>query len=106
MKEQLQSIWNYQTYEGMTEALEAWCELAEETGMRYLVKFAKSLRGHQVGICNYAKYRLTSGKIEAANVAIGMIRKRARGIKDTEYFKLKIRQLSVNEEIGCRYEKV
>jgi len=27
-----------------------------------------------------------------------MIRKRARGIKDTEYFKLKIRQVSTKDE--------
>jgi len=31
------------------------------------------------------------------NVGIGLIRKRARGIRDIEYFKLKIRQLGTPE---------
>ena len=66
--------------------------------MLYLKKFAKSLRKHRDGICNYAKYKLTSARIEAGNISIGMIRKRARGIKDTEYFKLKIRQFSLPDE--------
>jgi len=95
MKEQLQSLWSVDTVEQMTAALKAWCELAEQSGLLYLKKFAKSLRRHCIGICNYAKYRLTSARIEAGNISIGMIRKRARGIRDTEYFKLKIRQTSI-----------
>ncbi|EKD70010.1 MAG: Transposase [uncultured bacterium] len=67
---------------------------------------AKSLRRHKVGICNYAKYHLTTARIEAGNVGIGLIRKRARGIRDTDYFALKIRQLSVPEEKSIFYRKV
>jgi transposase len=95
LKEQLQALWQAKTVEQMREQLEAWCTIAEQTNMLYLKKFAASLRRHQEGICNYAKYPLTSARIEAGNVSIGMIRKRARGIRDTEYFKLKIRQTSV-----------
>ena len=39
--------------------------------------------------------RITSAAIEAGNVGIGLIRKRARGMLDTEYLKLKIRQLNL-----------
>jgi transposase len=79
----------------MERALEGWCRLAESTNILALHNFAKGLRIHKVGICNYAKYRLTSARVEAGNVSIGMIRKRARGIRDTDYFKLKIRQTSL-----------
>jgi len=103
MKEQLQSLWSVDTVEQMTTALKAWCELAEHSGLRYLKKFAKSLRRHCVGICNYAKHRLTSARIEAGNISIGMIRKRARGIRDTEYFKLKIRQTSIPDNHSMFY---
>ncbi len=41
---------------------------------------------------NYAAYPVTSAVIEGGNVGIGLIRKRARGLLDTEHFKLKIRQ--------------
>jgi transposase len=68
-----------------------------------LKKFARSLRRHCVGICNYAKHKLTSARIEAGNIGIGMIRKRVRGIRDTEYFKLKIRQSSLPDEDSMFY---
>lgn len=97
LKEQLQTLWYYTAYEDMATALENWCQMAEQTNMAYIKTFAKSLRRHKVGICNYAKHPITTARIEAGNVSIGLIRKRARGINDTEYFKLKIRQLSVHE---------
>jgi transposase len=92
LKEQLQALWESETVALMLERLEAWCQIADQSTLLYLKKFAKSLRSHRVGIFNYAKYKLTSARIEAGNISIGMIRKRARGIRDTEYFKLKIRQ--------------
>ncbi len=83
----------------MEIALENWCQMADETNMIYMKKYAKSLRRHKKGICSYTKHPLTTARIEAGNVDIGMIRKRARGIRDTEYFKLKIRQLSAPEQV-------
>ena len=103
MKEQLQALWESETVELMQERLEAWCRIADQSTMLYLKKFAKMLRNHRVGICNYAKYKLTSARIEAGNISIGMIRKRARGIRDTEYFKLKIRQSSLPDEDSMFY---
>jgi len=103
MKEQLQLLWTLGNVEEMESALEAWCELADESGLLYLKKFAKSLRSHSVGICNFAKHKLTSARIEAGNISIGMIRKRARGIRDTEYFKLKIRQSSLPDTQSMFY---
>jgi len=104
MKEQLQALWTSDTYEEMAQRLDTWCEIADESKMLYLRKFAKSLRRHKVGICNYAKHRLTSARIEAGNISIGMIRKRARGIRDTEYFKLKIRQSSLPDNESMFYK--
>ena len=103
LKEQLQALWESETVELMQERLEAWCQIADQSTMLYLKKFAKSLRRHCVGICNYAKHKLTSARIEAGNISIGMIRKRARGIRDTEYFKLKIRQSSLPDKDSIFY---
>lgn len=103
LKEQLQALWSAPTYERMAEQLESWCQIADESNMLYLKKFSKSLRRHCVGICNYAKHKLTSARIETGNISIGMIRKRARGIRDTEYFKLKIRQSSLPDENSMFY---
>jgi transposase len=103
LKEQLQALWSATTYESMAGQLESWCQIADQSNMLYLKKFAKSLRRHCVGICNYAKHKLTSARIEAGNISIGMIRKRARGIRDTEYFKLKIRQSSLPDKGSMFY---
>jgi transposase len=103
MKEQLQTLWESETVELMQERLEAWCRTADQSTMLYLKKFAKTLRNHRAGICNYAKYKLTNARIEAGNISIGMIRKRARGIRDTEYFKLKIRQSSLPDKDSMFY---
>lgn len=103
LKEQLRTLWDALTYEEMESRLNQWCEMADQTEMVYMRKYAKMLRSHYVGICNYAKYQLTTARIEAGNIAIGMIRKRARGINDTEYFKLKIRQTSQPDERSMFY---
>ena len=103
LKEQLQAIWMAANFTEMQFLLEQWCLMAEQSGLIYLIKFAKSLRRHAVGICNYAKHKLTSARIEAGNVSIGMIRKRARGIQDTDYFKLKIRQSSLPDDCSMFY---
>jgi transposase len=104
IKEQLQALWNAESYEVMDEQLEQWCQVVDESEMHYLKTFAKSLRAHRKGICNYAKHKLTSARIEAGNVSICMIRKRARGIRDTEYFKLKIRQTSLPDDQSMFYQ--
>ena len=104
LKEQLQSFWTAGSYKAMEIQLKNWCRIADQSNMLYLKKFAKLLRRHCVGICNYAKHKITSARIEAGNIAIGMIRKRARGIRDTEYFKLKIRQSSLPDHNSIFYD--
>ncbi len=106
MKEQLQEMWNSANYQEMNNKLEYWCQLAKRSGILSLWRFSETLQRHKQGICNYATYRLTSAAIEAGNVSIGMLRKRARGIRDTEYFKLKIKQISVPEMTSIFYPAV
>jgi len=95
LKEQLQSLWDKPvSFEQMRANLDAWCELADECGLAPIKRVAATLRNHAVGICNYAKHPISNARVEAGNVAIGLIRKRARGIKDLKYFILKIFQIS------------
>ena len=103
LKEQLQAIWDEPCYETMVKALEAWCRLAKSTRILSLCNFADALLDRKVGVCNYAKYKLTNARVEAGNVSIGLLRRRARGVRDTEYFKLKIRQTSVPDTHSTFY---
>lgn len=82
----------------MAQRLGAWCELAEATELAPMKRFVGMLRRHRAGICNYADHPITTARLESGNVAVGMIRKRSRGLLDTEYFKLKIRQTATREE--------
>ncbi|MEZ9611293.1 transposase, partial [Vibrio sp. 10N.286.45.C10] len=50
--------------------------------------------------------RLTNARVEAGNVSIGLLRRRARGVRDTDYFKLKIRQTSILETHSTFYPEI
>jgi hypothetical protein len=67
-------IWDKPCYESMVEALEAWCCLARSTKILSLCNYAGALLDRKVGVCNYAKYRLTNARVEAGNVSIGLLR--------------------------------
>jgi transposase len=97
LKEQLQALWSAPDEAAMRQALDQWCALARATSIRPLHRYATTLESHANGICAYARFKITTARIEAGNVAIGMIRKRARGLLDQDYFKLKIRQTAVPE---------
>jgi len=98
LKEQLQQLWQAPaTPHEMARRLAHWCAMAKATKLAPMRRFAAMLRNHQQGVCNYATHPITTARLEAGNVAIGMIRKRARGLLDTEYFKLKIRQSALPE---------
>jgi len=95
LKEQLQALWDQPaSFEQMDANLEAWCELADECDLAPIRRVAATLRRHAEGICNYARHPISNARVEAGNVTIGLIRKRARGIRDIRYFILKIFQVS------------
>ena len=106
LKEQLQALWDERNFDSMLAALDAWCQLAKKTRILSLINFADSLWERRVGICNYAKYKLTNARVEAGNVSIGLLRRRARGVRDTDYFKLKIRQTSILETHSTFYPEI
>ncbi len=106
LKEQLQALWDERDFDSMITALEAWCQLAKKTRILSLINFADALWDRRIGICNYAKYKLTNARVEAGNVSIGLLRRRARGVRDTEYFKLKIRQTSIKEAQSIFYPEI
>jgi len=98
LKEQLQQLWNASaSITVMGQRLDQWCELANATGLAPMKRFVAMLQRHRSGICNYAAHPITTARLEGGHVAIGLIRKRARGLLDTDYFKLKIRQSAVPE---------
>ena len=107
LKEQLQRLWHQPASPvEMAARLDDWCGMARAAKITGLARFAKTLQSHRTGICNYAAHSITTARLEAGNVAIGLIRKRARGIADTAYLKMKILQLNTPDQPSFLFHKL
>ena len=91
LKEYLGGLWQQFCPEGAMASLEHWCELAYESGIRALRKFATMLKRHAYGIINHCFYPIHTSKMEGINNKIKVIKRRAYGFHDTEYFCLVIK---------------
>jgi len=66
--------------------------MAEESEIRGIKSFIKMLRKHKAGILSHCQHPISNGKIEGTSNKIKIIKRRACGFHDIEYFKLKILQ--------------
>ena len=95
LKDMLKQLWTY-TYKACgSKFLDRWIELAKETGIAELKRFAKGLDRAIEGLLSYCHHRITSAKIEAFNGVIKRIIYKACGYNDLDYLYLKIRQEAV-----------
>lgn len=98
LKEQLQRLWHQPASAAdMAARLDDWCGMARAAKITGLHKFVKTLQSHRSGICAYADHPITTARLEAGNVSIALLRRRARGLRDMEYLKLKILQLNTED---------
>ena len=51
---------------------------------------ANTLQKHRRGILNWYDYRISTGPLEGTNNKIKTLKRQAYGIRDTEYFTLKL----------------
>ena len=90
LKEDLRQIWT-QGSKGMARLfLEDWLARARVSGISMLERFADTLEEHQEGILNYYDYPISTGPLEGTNTKIQLMKRRAYGYRDHEFFKLKI----------------
>jgi transposase len=98
LKEQLQRLWHQPASAAdMAARLDDWCGMARAAKSTGLHKFVKTVQSHRSGICAYADHPITTARLEASNVSIALLRRRARGFRDMEYLKLKILQLNTED---------
>jgi transposase len=106
LKEQTQRLWQPgSTFAAMAARLDDWCGMATTAHIAGLNKFVKTLQVHRTGICAYADHPITTSRLEAGNVSIALLRRRARGFRDMEYFKLKIFQLNTRDTTSFLYNR-
>lgn len=90
LKEDLHLLWQQPDQEAAKEFLTEWLEKARSTTIQPIVKFCNLLAGHRSSILNYYLYPVGTGRLEGFNNKIKVLKRKAYGYRDTEFFKLKI----------------
>ena len=67
-----------------------WTKKAKSSGVKILMKFAKTLAGYKSGILAYYDFRISSTPLKGTNNKIKTMKRMAYGFRDLEFFKLKI----------------
>src|SRR3989338_4427811 len=92
LKEQILSIFDRRQKNVALERLKSWKENVQKSELEEFQKVLKTLEHYWYGIDNYFTHHVTNGASEGYNNKINIIKRRAYGFKDIEYFKLKILQ--------------
>lgn len=96
LKEYLKRLWQYKYTKAAKSFLNYWCRLATETGCPHLFTFAKTLKRYSYGLLNHCKFPIHTNRLEGINNKIKVIKRKAYGYRDLEYFSLKIIQATTN----------
>jgi len=71
--------------------------MAETVNHPSLRQFVKRLRFFDYGILNHADYPIGTSRLEGVNNKIKLIKRKAYGFHDSEYFVLKVKQAFTGE---------
>ena len=91
MREELQDIYKTaETRESAEERFNSLCSWIMHPRISEMKPFAKLIRNHFDEILNYFDYQYTNAVLEGMNSIIQTIKRRARGFRNTEFFKTMI----------------
>lgn len=93
LKDELRQFWQQAGAQAAAGFLTAWCRRAEASGIRLLVKFARTLRGHRSGLLAWYSAPISTGPLEGVNNKIKLMQRRAYGYRDLDLLKLRILSL-------------
>lgn len=91
LKASLKKLYTYKYVKSAQKSLDRWCSLAEESGIKAVRAFAKTIRRHAYGILSHCKFPLHTGRLEGINNKIKVIKRKAYGFHDVRYFSLIIK---------------
>ena len=92
LKEQALNIFERKQRNVALRKLKSWKKNVHESKIKEFQKLLKTLERYWYGIENYFTHHVTNGASEGYNNKINIIKRRAYGLRDIEYFKLKILQ--------------
>ncbi|ONP86079.1 ISL3 family transposase, partial [Burkholderia cenocepacia] len=91
LRDELKRLWFYQRPAWAQRAWEQWVRQARQSGIAPLKLFAERLQNYWHGIRARCRHPLNTSVVEGINNTIKVIKRRAYGYRDEEYFFLKIR---------------
>lgn len=92
LKDQLKLLYYYSDRERVRRAMEDWCVMASQVRHPAMTAFIKQLQRHAYGILNHADYPIGTSRLEGINNKIKVIKRKAYGFHDDDYFILKVKQ--------------
>ena len=92
LKEQLSDIFDEMDYETALKRLRKWVTNVIESKINPFLKLVKTIERYFYGIRNYFIHRVTNAGSEGFNNKINIVKRKAYGFWDLEYFILKIYQ--------------
>lgn len=91
LKDYLKKLWDYRYPKWAEKALCNWCSIAYESNVKPLMDFANTLIKYAYGIINHCRFPIHTSFIEGMNNKIKVIKRKAYGFHDIEYFSLVIK---------------
>lgn len=91
LRDELKRLWFYRREAWAQQAWQQWLDQAHESGIAALKTFAQRLQLYWHGILAHCRHPLNTSIVEGINNTIKVIKRRAYGYRDEEYFFLKIR---------------
>lgn len=86
LKELFDDFWTMKTPQEARGFLAFWCDMTQESEIAPFLTFVKTVKKHWDGILNYITSKLTNGILEGINSKIQLIKRRARGYRNTTNF--------------------
>lgn len=96
LKDYLKLLWQFRSEDKASWFLDYWCQLAIESGLQPVIKFAQMLQNHRQGILNHCYYQINTSKLEGINNSLKVLKRTHYGFHDLEYYILKAKSLSKN----------
>jgi len=90
LKEQALDIMDEEDEQKAIKRLERWMKNVKKSRLPPFKKALQTIQNYLYGIHAYFKHKITNAASEAFNNKIGLLKRRAYGYQDLEYFKLKI----------------
>lgn len=92
LKEQISDIFDESDYENALKRLHNWIKNVQDSDIEPFQKLIKTFKKYSYGVRNYFRYKVTNAGSEGFNTKINIVRRKAYGFRDLDYFILKIFQ--------------